>query len=673
MSAAFGLADSPAPCEDPSVPPWLPLCMLLLLAGCGTWGDGTWGDGRVVPDDDSTEATSDDDDSSPSPNADTDGDTIADADEGTGDPDGDGTPNSADADSDGDGLSDAAEAGDNQVSTDPIDSDFDGSPDFLDTDSDDNGIPDELEDPSDLDGDGLGAAADRDDDGDGISDEIEIGPNPGAPLDHDGDGVADFLDGDSDGDGIPDGDEGSDDVDGDGTGSWLDADSDGDGFSDSAEAGPDPANPADHDGDGFGDFEDVDSDNDGILDAGESAAGTLPGSRDTDGDGYTDLAEVAVGTNPADAASVITGFYAELPPRQTTEITVPFTPQLTQADVLFLLDSTCSMTEELAVMAMNFGQVLAQVGIPDLAFGVVDFNDYAWGTLGYSVASDKPFRLQQQITTQTSETQAALNQLFIHDGGDYPESSLEALYQALTGDGFDQNCDNTYDALTDVPPFLPHAGDAFGGGVAGIAEAGLPGSGTLGGAGFRDGSVPILVYTTDNYLRDSDNPAIFDLPPLCSDPAGLSDVVAAAQSASARLIGIGTDAVPITQMNALAQQTGSVADITGDGVAENLVFQGVDSSVVTSTIAGISAIANSGMFDLSLVVSGDSFGFVQGIAPATYEDVPVETTVTFTLSIFPAVPQAASDQVFVFPVQVIGDGITVLAEWELVLVVLAGN
>lgn len=649
-----------------------PLLLLLLFAACSGWGDGVWEDGRnLPPDDDSAAPIGDDDDDDTW--TDSDGDTIADDDEGTADQDGDGTGNHQDNDADGDGLSDADESGDDQLATDPIDSDFDGTPDFLDADSDDNGILDGEDGAGDADGDGLGAWVDRDDDGDSIADDVEIGPDPTAPIDSDGDGTPDYRDGDSDGDGIPDAIEGSDDVDGDGVGAYLDADSDGDGLSDVQEAGPDPSHPADADSDGFGDFEDTDADNDGLLDVDEPSHGTSASSRDTDADGFTDLAEVAAGTDPTSAGSVITGFYAELPPRQATEIQVPFTPQIAQADVLFLLDSTCSMTEELAVMANNFSQVVSQVGIPDLAFGVADFNDYAWGLLGYTLANDKPFRLQQQVTTDLGETQAALNQLFVHDGGDYPESSLEALYQALTGHGFDQDCDNQYDGLTDVPPLIADAGDAFAGAAAGAHQSGLPGGGTLGGAGFRDGSVPILVYTTDNYLRDSDNPGVFDLPPPCSSPAGMSDVVAATADLGARLIGIGTDAVPITQMNALAQQTGSVADVTGDGVPDNLVFQGVDSSVVSNTIAGISAIANNGRFDLTLTVEGDDFGFVQSISPAVHPDVSVGTTVTFTLSIFPAVAQGSSDQAFVFPVQVIGDGITVLAEWELVLVVLAGS
>ena len=54
------------------------------------------------------------------------------------------------------------------------------------------------------------------------------------------------------------------------------------------------------------------------------------------------------------------------------------------------------------------------------------------------------------------------------------------------------------------------------------------------------------------------------------------------------------------------------------------------------------------------------------------EDVVGFAAVVFEVTLFPTVPQGSTDQVFVFPMQVIGDGVSVLAEWDLVLVVLAG-
>ncbi len=652
--------------------------LLVFAAGCSpSWRSSGGGsdddDSAASPFDDDDAAVGDDDDATPID--DTDGDTISDLDEGDGDEDGDGVPNLEDEDSDGDGIPDREEAGDSDPATEPIDSDHDGVPDFLDRDADGNGIPDEVEGTGDIDGDGIPDFADVDDDNDDIPDATEMG-DPNDPADSDGDGTPDYLDEDSDNDGVPDLAEGADDPDGDGIPNYRDEDSDNDSIPDILEVGGDPANPVDSDLDGFADFEDDDSDNDGIRDDAEAGYGTDRTDRDTDGDGFQDLAEVEAGSDPTDPSSVITGFYAELSPRSETEIVVEFTPEILQADVVFVLDTTCSMTPVLQDVAQNFSSVVSTINIPNLAFGVAEFDDYAYTGLGSELAGDKPFLLDQQVTTNIALVQNALSALTIKDGVDYPESSIEAIYQAASGRGYDQNCDHSYYSGTDVRPFIPVATgpntDAFNGSTGGVYNASVPGTGNIGGVGFRAGSVPIIVYTTDNELRDADNPSYFALPPLCSNPAGASDAAAAVNSIGGKLIGVGTNPLPIPQMNNLALATASQADLNSDGVPDNLVFQGIGSTTVTNIIQGIEALSNSGQFDLTLEVDEGSYSFVTSIAPAVHAAVPVGTTVSFTIGIYPGVAQASSDQVFVFPVQVIGDGVSVLAESELVLVVLAG-
>ncbi len=670
-------------------------CLLLLLGGCyGAFSSGP----EPLPgsDDDDSAAVVGDDDDTGAELTDSDGDGISDQDEGQADVDGDGLPNALDDDSDGDGLSDREEAGDGDPSTPPVDSDEDGVPDFLDSDSDGNGIADVDEGGRDSDGDGIDDAADLDNDGDGIPDTEEIGPSAAQPRDSDGDGVPDLLDLDSDGDGASDALEGYDDPDEDGLPSYLDDDADGDNLLDRDELGPDPEQPLDSDGDGLPNFLDNDSDNDGISDRDEPGYGGFSTSRtdrDTDGDGFSDLAEVLVGSNPTSSDDHTVwqeqfGFYAELPPRSTTQVIVPFTPQILQADVLFLLDTTCSMGPVLSAVASNFQDVVTDVSIPDVAFGVAEFDDYVYSGLGYwevnnglnvSYPQDKPFRLRQQVTSNNLMVSAALSSLHIRDGGDLPESGMEGLYQAASGRGYDLDCNFAYDEETDVYPFhtIP-AGpgvDAFQGNETGSYDSTVPGTGHIGGAGFRDGSLPVLVYATDTFMRDADLPQAYFLPPLCSAPAGASDVEAAVNAIGGKLIGIGVEGTsgsatsPIQQMISLATQTGSLADIDGNGTMEPLVFQGTSASTVDNIIDGVESLANSAQFDLSLSVDDAPYGFVTGISPNVVVGVPVGTSVVFELSVLTSVPHSASDQVFVFPMQVIGDGTTVLAQWDLVLVV----
>lgn len=643
---------------------WTGIAVLALAlgAGCGSSFDSR--DGQSRDDDADDDSAPQDDDSSPGDDDtpiegyDDDGDGIPNSVEGEGDTDGDTIPDAEDTDSDGDGIPDSQEAGDDPE--EPRDSDGDSVPDYLDLDSDGNGILDAVEGSGDLDADGEVDANDVDDDGDGIPDSVEMGGDPSTPVDSDGDLTPDYLDLDSDADGVLDADEGGDDYDGDGTPNYLDLDADGDGILDLEDGATDV------DGDGRPNFLDTDSDNDGIADPSDPNRN----DRDTDGDGYTDLAEQTIGTSPTNAGSQPGSdvFYAELTTRSDTAVVVPFTPEIRYGDVLFVLDTTCSMGGVLSTMSNYFSQAVTQASalIPDLTYGVATFNDYNYS--GYGSGSDKPFWLKQQQTTNTSQVQSTLSGLTYFGGADGPESSMEAIYQAATGYGFDQDCDNGYDSGDDVYPFRNTGADAFGGSVSGVYNAAVPGTGNLGGSGFRSGAVPIIVVTTDNEMRDADAGSV---PPSCSTPAGLSGTASALNALGAKLIGIGTTGLPISKMTSLANLTGSTADLNGDGLPDPLVFQTTASDVVTRLVEGITALTNSVTYDLSLDVDDPSgYGFVTSIDPPVHTAVAAGTPVDFTLTVSTAVTPTESDQVFVLQLTVLGNGSVVLDELTLLLVVL---
>lgn len=108
------------------------------------------------------------------------------------------------ADSDGDGISDADEAGDDDLGTAAPDTDGDGLVDPLDDDSDGDGVGDGDDlcrlvpdaDQTDSDGDEIGDACQDDLDGDGTLDAEDLCPGRADPLqaDADGDGVGDVCD-----------------------------------------------------------------------------------------------------------------------------------------------------------------------------------------------------------------------------------------------------------------------------------------------------------------------------------------------------------------------------------------------------------------------------------------------------------------------------------------------
>ncbi|MFZ5475242.1 MAG: hypothetical protein ACOZNI_00580 [Myxococcota bacterium] len=624
--------------------------------------------------------------------SDEDGDTILDLDEGFVDPaegessdfDADGTPDYQDLDSDEDGIPDGQEAGDTDVVTLPWDSDLDGAADFVDLDSDENCIPDADEGGADPDEDGIGNSADLDDDGDGLTDLWEIG-DACAQVDSDGDGRADRLDTDSDGDGASDATEAGTsvwedtpaDTDGDGVFDYLDDDSDGDGFLDSDEAGG-GREARDTDGDGTWDGADTDSDGDGIRDADEASYGTDRLDDDSDDDGFTDGAEVAAGTTPTDAGSVIDGIYVTVEERTNLEETFEFTLNVSQGDIGFLLDTTCSMSGTLNSMASEFSTIVSQLSttVPDAYYAVATFDDYNYGS--YGASGDLIYSLEQPVTSSTSDVQSTLSRLSVHNGGDGPEGAMEALYQALAGAGYDMGCDGRYDATKDVRPFLASSSDPFAGSGGENYDAAVPGIGTYGGMGFRAGSLPIVVYVTDNYMRDPDssNRTYNGSPGGCPGDAGADAVVAAAADQGAYLIGISVSgSLPLSQMQSLAQRTGSYADTDGDGVADDaLAFQwSGNASVLRSTIVGaIEDLVDSVQFsELTLEIEGDEWGFVTAVDPETY---PLSSeangqTIEFALTFRGVVAAAETDQVYKLTLNVLGDGVVLLDTLDIYVLV----
>jgi hypothetical protein len=576
--------------------------------------------------------------------ADGDGDGIPDDVEGQGDPDGDGIPNYLDPDSDGDGIPDAIEgAGD---------ADGDGIPNYLDLDSDGDGIPDSVEGNVDSDGDGIPDYLDLDSDGDGVPDSVE------GYDDLDGDGIPNYLDQDSDGDGIPDGQD--DDYDGDG----VDNDDEGDG---------------DSDGDGIPDSGDNDSDNDGIPDGEEIDNGTDPTNPDTDGDGWTDLQEQLCGSNALDPLDFCNGENVPVQGGVSSQIVVTYDTRIQLGDVMFVLDETCSMTGTLDTMKENFANVADEIAllIPDLTFGVASFDDYNYGTFGSG--TDKPFHHRQQQTDNMAQAQAALASLTADGGDDLPEATVEALYQAATGYGYDQNCNGQFDAGTDVLPFRSNPNDPFGGSSAQRYIPSTSGTGDLGGNGFRAGAVPILVYATDAELRNS-------LPPFGNGPHGNSPPTGCALDAStpmltdalgaidARTIGIAVNNdEPIGAMQMIAAATDSWLDLNGNGVAdpdEYMVYSSADTGVVDKVVQGIQEFTANVTYDLT-VEHTDPTNAIVDVDPPAYYDVPALNTVSFTFTLEPDTDAISmfSDTVFVVPTVLYGDGSVILAEWDLVFLV----
>lgn len=228
-----------------------------------------------------------------------------------------------------------------------------------------------------------------------------------------------------------DGDSGTDgDADSD-----VDADSDGDSDADGDDGPPD-------DGDvpvvDTGPPPPLDSDADGLPDEEERSRGTDPTNEDTDGDGINDGVEVLAGTDPTDPLSTIpsTDYYVILPFEDPPEIReLDFTARLGRGDIFFLVDTTGSMMTTMNNVRRSLSTVIVPAindAIADVRMGVGDFRDFPIDP--YGGPGDWSFRLHQAMTDDVTAVQTALDGLTLGNGNDGPESMLEGLYGAVTGD-----------------------------------------------------------------------------------------------------------------------------------------------------------------------------------------------------------------------------------------------
>jgi hypothetical protein len=195
-----------------------------------------------------------------------------------------------------------------------------------------------------------------------------------------------------------------------------------------------------------------------------------------------------------------TDFFFILPfedPAGQQQKPLDFKTDVRSLDVFFAMDTTASMTGEIqnlqsSLIATIVPQIQAQIADTRFGVGAVeDFPDSPSFTYGAahgtdctpyggpqaSAAADQPFWLITPITGGIQNVVNGVNALSINGvpigcGMDVPEGTMEALYQIATGEG-----------LT---------------GVAALPLLNVPANHSgVGGVGFRQGSMPVVVPITD--------------------------------------------------------------------------------------------------------------------------------------------------------------------------------
>ncbi len=338
--------------------------------------------------------------------------------------------------------------------------------------------------------------------------------------------------------------------------------------------------------------------------------------------------------------------------RQNVSITLPNTGALTNVvDVFLLFDDTGSFVGNSPIVRAAFPAIMTQlqaslVGI-DLGFGVGRFEEY--GNFGAEYATGRPFVLNQPIVAASTAgyqtaVQAALDRTTPGYGGDQPETDIEALFQVVTGRGFDGN--NNGSVLDSGPAGLAstqlvpgNSGDvpSFASFTADPAHSVFPAAGNVGGAGFRAGALPIILLATDTgfaYQPKGEsvisgiNGLTLPISSLTqtsrpttpfSSGAGIQETITGLNALGALVIGLGTNPIPTVdprqQLESISKLTGAtnrttttIANGTTDPIApgDPLYFQiatGFATSVANGVVSAIQNAVTNVAVDIDVVAS----------------------------------------------------------------------
>lgn len=337
--------------------------------------------------------------------------------------------------------------------------------------------------------------------------------------------------------------------------------------------------------------------------------------------------------------------------RTTVSITLPQNNSLTNlVDVFLLFDDTGSFTNNSPIVRAAFPDIINQLqsSLPgiNLGFGVGRMEEYA--NFAYEYSTGRPFTLNQPVVaTSTSgymtAIQAALDRTAPGYGGDTPETDIEALFQLVTGKGFDGNNNGTVLdsgaaglASTQVDPGDSGDVPSFASFQPDPTNSVLPAAGNVGGAGFRSGALPIVLLATDTGFayqpkgESSISGAGVTLPLTSltessrnSTPynsgAGIQETVTALNALGALVIGLGTNSEstidPRQQLESLSKLTGAVnrststiANGTTDAIApgDPLYFEiasGFGASVASGIVNAIQNAVRTVAVDIDIIAS----------------------------------------------------------------------
>ncbi len=216
------------------------------------------------------------------------------------------------------------------------------------------------------------------------------------------------------------------------------------------------------------------------------------------------------------------------------------------ADVMFVIDATASMTDEIQGVRRGLRERVVpgiRAAIPDASFGVALYGEFPVAPHAWPGDDVGPYALRAQITSDIGRIEAALERIPTWGNRDVPEAGTEALFQVATGAGLE--------------PFIaPSFGCATGG---------------VGGACFRPDAFHVILLVTDAPLHNGPPgvPPISDYA-FTPEPHRYAQMIDALQAIDALVIGLGASdppgGAPMAHLRAVARDSGAI-DASGEPLA----------------------------------------------------------------------------------------------------------
>jgi hypothetical protein len=367
---------------------------------------------------------------------------------------------------------------------------------------------------------------------------------------------------------------------------------------------------------------------------------------------------------------------------------IEYVADVRMLDLHLTVDTTGSMSEEIDEIQSELSTTVAAgvaEAVDDVTFGVSHFQDFPFVPFGGP--DDVPYELLQEQSDSLAAAQAAVRRLDdpLGFGGDFPESTAEALFQIATGEG------------------LEVAGEE-------LIDEHLPAAELRGGASFRPGALPVVVVVTDARSHDA-----WEYASAFEGAHSLAEATEALVELGARVVGVASGDDARATLVAAALETGGTmapqdgACPTGMGGSDEapidgtcpLVFE-VDhegSGLSDSVVDAIRSLVESIVWrTVAIRILDDDLGFVvraetltavppdglpapgrADLDPAdgireTFTDVYRGTRLTYRITARNTrIEPADYEQVFFLRSQLVADGETVVGERLIRVTVPAGD